>query len=98
MGFLKNLFHVFPTLTTRPLYLIGESYAGMYVVSMYFWPGLWNTEHCTPQPYITKHHFSFSEPPLNLRRIVLGNRIAGFSATSFPKDRLPPEGKSPSNL
>lgn len=33
MGFLENLVKVFPNLATRPLYLVGESYAGMYIVS-----------------------------------------------------------------
>ncbi|KZT67351.1 alpha/beta-hydrolase [Daedalea quercina L-15889] len=31
MGFLDNLVKVFPSLKTRPLYLTGESYAGMYI-------------------------------------------------------------------
>ncbi|PCH36382.1 alpha/beta-hydrolase [Wolfiporia cocos MD-104 SS10] len=31
MGFLENLVKVFPSLKTRPLYLTGESYAGMYI-------------------------------------------------------------------
>ncbi|GJJ10264.1 hypothetical protein Clacol_004490 [Clathrus columnatus] len=31
MGFLTNLVAVFPSLATRPLYLIGESYAGTYI-------------------------------------------------------------------
>lgn len=33
MGFLANLVKVFPALATRPLYLTGESYAGVYIVS-----------------------------------------------------------------
>ena len=33
MGFLENFVAVFPELATRPLYLSGESYAGMYIVS-----------------------------------------------------------------
>ena len=32
-GFLGNLVKVFPSLATRPLYLVGESYAGVYIVS-----------------------------------------------------------------
>lgn len=32
MGFLDNLVKVFPSLSTRPLYLTGESYAGTYIV------------------------------------------------------------------
>ena len=35
MGFLDNLVKVFPSLKTRPLYLTGESYAGMYIVRRY---------------------------------------------------------------
>ncbi|KAJ7464615.1 alpha/beta-hydrolase [Mycena latifolia] len=31
MGFLANLVKVFPSLATRPLYLTGESYAGVYI-------------------------------------------------------------------
>jgi len=33
MGFLENFVKVFPHLAKRPLYLTGESYAGMYIVS-----------------------------------------------------------------
>lgn len=32
MEFLTNLVKVFPSLQKRPLYLTGESYAGMYIV------------------------------------------------------------------
>ncbi|OJT10630.1 Carboxypeptidase sxa2 [Trametes pubescens] len=31
LGFLTNLVKVFPSLATRPLYLMGESYAGMFI-------------------------------------------------------------------
>lgn len=31
MGFLENLVLIFPNLASRPLYLTGESYAGMYI-------------------------------------------------------------------
>ncbi|KAI0634125.1 alpha/beta-hydrolase [Trametes polyzona] len=31
LGFLSNLVKVFPSLATRPLYLIGESYSGTYI-------------------------------------------------------------------
>ncbi|KAF7308295.1 hypothetical protein HMN09_00677500 [Mycena chlorophos] len=31
MGFLENLVKVFPSLATRPLYLTGESYSGVYI-------------------------------------------------------------------
>ena len=33
MGFLDNFVKVFPNLASRPLYITGESYAGMYIVS-----------------------------------------------------------------
>jgi hypothetical protein len=35
LGFLSNLVKVFPSLARRPLYLTGESYAGMYIVSIF---------------------------------------------------------------
>ncbi|KAJ7721117.1 alpha/beta-hydrolase [Mycena metata] len=31
LGFLSNMVKIFPSLATRPLYLIGESYAGRYI-------------------------------------------------------------------
>ena len=34
MGFLENFVKVFPNLATRPLHITGESYAGMYIVSV----------------------------------------------------------------
>ena len=36
MGFLENFVKVFPNLATRPLHITGESYAGMYIVSVVF--------------------------------------------------------------
>ncbi|KAH9951054.1 alpha/beta-hydrolase [Amylocystis lapponica] len=36
MGFLENLVKVFPSLKSRPLYLTGESYAGTYIVPIYY--------------------------------------------------------------
>lgn len=33
-GFLENLVKVFPSLAKRPLHLMGESYAGTYIVSL----------------------------------------------------------------
>jgi carboxypeptidase D len=71
---------VFPSLAERPFHLIGESYAGQYIVSIDFWPGLWNIEHCTPQPYITKALFSSPEPPVKLSKIVIGNGAIGSFA------------------
>ncbi|CAL1716100.1 unnamed protein product [Somion occarium] len=63
LGFLSNLVKVFPSLATRPLYLIGESYAGTYI------------------PYITKHMFSSSNPPVKLRKIAIGDGSLGSLAT-----------------
>ena len=34
LGFLANFISVFPSLAIRPLYLIGESYAGTFIVSV----------------------------------------------------------------
>ncbi|KAJ7933813.1 alpha/beta-hydrolase [Mycena leptocephala] len=59
VGFLSNLVKIFPTLTTRPLYLAGESYAGIYI------------------PYITKAIFSTPCPPVNLRKIAIGDGTIG---------------------
>ncbi|KAJ7831716.1 alpha/beta-hydrolase [Mycena olivaceomarginata] len=63
IGFLSNLVKVFPSLATRPLFLTGESYAGMYI------------------PYITKHIFQHSNPPVNLRKIAIGDGSLGSQAT-----------------
>ncbi|KZV83424.1 alpha/beta-hydrolase [Exidia glandulosa HHB12029] len=44
VGFLSNLAKVFPSLATRPFYLTGESYAGMYI------PYITKTILATPKP------------------------------------------------
>ncbi|KAF8524852.1 alpha/beta-hydrolase [Hysterangium stoloniferum] len=44
LGFLANLVQVFPSLAKRPLYLIGESYAGTYI------PYITKTYFGTPNP------------------------------------------------
>ncbi|KAJ3836137.1 alpha/beta-hydrolase [Lentinula raphanica] len=60
--FLTNLVKVFPSLSTRPFYLTGESYAGTFI------------------PYITKAIFSTPSPPVNLRKISIGDgTIGGFA-------------------
>ncbi|OCH94836.1 alpha/beta-hydrolase [Obba rivulosa] len=59
LGFLSNLVKIFPGLSTRPLYLTGESYAGTYI------------------PYITKGIFSTPNPPVNLRKIAIGDGAIG---------------------
>ncbi|KAM5536828.1 hypothetical protein V8D89_009546 [Ganoderma adspersum] len=63
LGFLTYLVEVFPSLATRPLYLTGESYAGMFI------------------PYIVKHLFAASNPPVNLRKVAIGNGFLGSYAT-----------------
>ncbi|KAJ7812365.1 alpha/beta-hydrolase [Mycena olivaceomarginata] len=63
IGFLSNLAKVFPSLATRPLFLTGESYAGMYI------------------PYITKHIFRNSNPPVNLSKIAIRDGSLGSQAT-----------------
>ncbi|KAI1790060.1 alpha/beta-hydrolase [Ganoderma leucocontextum] len=63
LAFLTNLVRVFPSLSTRPLYLMGESYAGHFI------------------PYITKHLFSVPNPPVNLRKVAIGDGFVGSFAT-----------------
>ncbi|KII95448.1 hypothetical protein PLICRDRAFT_34311 [Plicaturopsis crispa FD-325 SS-3] len=62
LGFLANLVKVFPSLATRPFYLTGESYSGMYI------------------PYITKAYFSTPNPPVNLKKISIGDGAIGSLA------------------
>ncbi|KAJ7769203.1 alpha/beta-hydrolase [Mycena maculata] len=47
VGFLSNLVKIFPSLATRPLYLMGESYAGTYI------PYITKTIFSTPNPPVT---------------------------------------------
>ncbi|KAF8217978.1 Alpha/Beta hydrolase protein [Mycena galopus ATCC 62051] len=47
VGFLSNLVKIFPSLATRPLYLMGESYAGTYI------PYITKTLFSTPNPPVT---------------------------------------------
>ncbi|KAI0767256.1 alpha/beta-hydrolase [Fomes fomentarius] len=63
LGFLRNLVSVFPSLSTRPLYLTGESYAGTYI------------------PYIAKHLFGQTNPPVNLRKVTIGDGFLGTLGT-----------------
>lgn len=89
MGFLANLVKVFPSLKTRPLYLTGESYAGTYIVSL---------RSCYPppklnrviQPYITKTYFGMENPPVNLKKIAIGDGSIGsqIEIISMPAVRL----------
>ncbi|KAF8192021.1 Alpha/Beta hydrolase protein [Mycena galopus ATCC 62051] len=47
VGFLSNMVKIFPSLATRPLYLMGESYAGTYI------PYITKTIFSTPNPPVT---------------------------------------------
>ncbi|KAJ7853808.1 alpha/beta-hydrolase [Mycena olivaceomarginata] len=47
LGFLSNLVKIFPSLATRPLYLMGESYAGTYI------PYITKTIFSTANPPVT---------------------------------------------
>ena len=73
---------VFPSLKTRPLYLTGESYAGVYIVR----PAplahqsrtvLHAYSMLSMQPYITKAYFGVANPPVNLVKISMGNAVFG---------------------
>ncbi|KAF7361135.1 Alpha/beta-hydrolase [Mycena sanguinolenta] len=79
--FLSNIVKIFPSLAKRPLYLAGESYAGTYAHCTY--------NHLPPpdgcltrlQPYITKTIFSTANPPVSLRKIIVGDGTLGDAAT-----------------
>ncbi|KAJ6555139.1 alpha/beta-hydrolase [Mycena vulgaris] len=47
VGFLSNIVKIFPSLVTRPLHLMGESYAGTYI------PYITKTIFSTPNPPVT---------------------------------------------
>lgn len=76
LGFLSNLVKVFPSLENRPFYLTGESYAGVYIVSI---PPLKYTKilSISFKPYITKTIFSTPNPPVKLRKIAIGDGSIG---------------------
>lgn len=74
MGFLTNLVKVFPSLATRPLYLTGESYCGVYIVSLFTSKhGIMNS--LFGKPYITKAYFNLAKPPVKLAAIAIGDGI-----------------------
>ncbi|KZT07258.1 alpha/beta-hydrolase [Laetiporus sulphureus 93-53] len=77
MGFLENLVQVFPSLKTRPLYLTGESYAGMYIVSLPSPTVKLSFRWSNRKPYITKAYFGLSDPPVNLVKIAIGDGTVG---------------------
>jgi carboxypeptidase D len=72
-----NLVKVFPSLAHRPLYLTGESYAGVYIVRMLFVFLDDSLNLARPQPYITKGYFSLAHPPTRLAKIAIGNGAMG---------------------
>lgn len=78
VGFLSNIVKIFPSLATRPLYLMGESYAGTYIVRALF-PTSAHLTRCH-QPYITKTIFSITNPPVTLKKIAIGDGTLGSLA------------------
>lgn len=71
---------VFPSLSTRPLYLTGESYSGTYIVRLSLLSDdAWHL-HFGGQPYITKTYFGLSSPPVKLTKIAIGDGTIGSSA------------------
>ncbi|KAJ7278049.1 alpha/beta-hydrolase [Mycena rebaudengoi] len=66
VGFLANIVKIFPSLARRPLHLAGESYAG--------------NPHLN-QPYISKAIFSTPNPPVNLKKIAIGDGTLSTVAT-----------------
>ncbi|KAF7334471.1 Alpha/beta-hydrolase [Mycena venus] len=80
--FLSNIVKIFPSLAKRPLYLSGESYAGTYIVGYDPLPLLYGSLTRLQQPYITKTIFSTPNPPVNLRKMIVGDGTLG-SGTTF---------------
>ncbi|KAF7368752.1 Carboxypeptidase [Mycena venus] len=58
VGFLSNIVKIFPSLATRPLYLMGESYAGTYI------PYITKTIFSTPNPPVTLRKISIGDGAL----------------------------------
>ncbi|KAJ7434538.1 alpha/beta-hydrolase [Mycena galericulata] len=58
VGFLSNIVKIFPQLATRPLYLMGESYAGTYI------PYITKTIFSTPNPPVTLQKISVGDGTL----------------------------------
>jgi carboxypeptidase D len=95
VGFLSNIVKIFPSLAKRPLYLMGESYAGMqeHTLSENVSNSLSRRDlHCAKislflphnshahQPYITKTIFSSPSPPVTLKKIAIGDGTLGSTA------------------
>ncbi|KAJ7202078.1 alpha/beta-hydrolase [Mycena pura] len=55
VGFLSNIVKIFPSLAKRPLYLMGESYAGTYI------PYITKTIFSTPKPPVTLKKISIGD-------------------------------------
>lgn len=73
MGFLANLVKVFPSLATRPLHLTGESYAGVYIVSISLLPFAGALVSSCFKPYIMKAYFGMKNPPVKIAKIAIGD-------------------------
>ncbi|KAJ6551857.1 Alpha/Beta hydrolase protein [Mycena capillaripes] len=58
VGFLSNIVKIFPGLATRPLYLMGESYAGTYI------PYITKTIFSSPNPPVTLKKISIGDGSL----------------------------------
>jgi carboxypeptidase D len=80
LQFLSNLVKIFPSLSKRPLYLTGESYAGVYIVSSLF--NCVSSQLTCFQPYISRALFSSSQPPVTLKKIAIGDGSIGSLSES----------------
>ncbi len=73
---------VFPSLATRPLYLMGQSYAGHFIVSASQMLARFDRiryQH-TVKPYIVKNMFGRPSNPVTLANIAIGNGVLGSVA------------------
>lgn len=72
---------VFPSLATRPLYLMGQSYAGHFIVSFFHPACAGQTRSSfTVKPYIVKNMFARPSNPVTLSSIAIGNGVLGSVA------------------
>ncbi|GJJ10173.1 hypothetical protein Clacol_004399 [Clathrus columnatus] len=69
MGFLANLVEIFPSLKTRPFYLIGEI-LHVHIDTKHAYEG-------TYIPYITKTYFGMENPPVQLKHFAIGDGSMG---------------------